>query len=361
MSDENLVPESLDDLVSILESHPKVLAVGNQTKPPLSCSEDARHVSLRAMTGIIEYEPSEFTFTAKAGTRIEEIESALAERRQYLPFDPMLVNAGATLGGTVASGLSGPGRFRFGGIRDFLLGVRFVSGDAKVIHAGGKVVKNAAGFDIPKLLVGSMGRLGAMAELTFKVFPKPVSTVTLAVQCETSKEAADRIAMAASSRWELDAIDYRAQQHSIFLRLGGPPEVNDAIASEICSLWGECTKTVENADEFWRSVRELNWKGDSPIAVKVPATSVRWIDSLESIVASAEPQIHCSVAGNVFWILLDDQQQLHKLDLGLQQLKLPGLVLRGSKSGPRIGQWSTSEMESAIKSAMDPPARFPGF
>ena len=94
---------------------------------------------------------------------------------QYLPFDPMLSAAGATIGGTVAAGISGPGRYRYGGIRDFLLGVQFISSDGAVINAGGKVVKNAAGFDIPKLLVGSLGRLGVMTELTFKVFPQPVA------------------------------------------------------------------------------------------------------------------------------------------------------------------------------------------
>src|SRR5690606_8123830 len=86
---------------------------------------------------------------------------------------------GATLGGTVAAGLSGPGRFRYGGVRDFLLGVRLVNGQGEVVRGGGKVVKNAAGFDIPKLLVGSLGRFGVIVELTFKVFPQPEHATTL--------------------------------------------------------------------------------------------------------------------------------------------------------------------------------------
>src|SRR4029450_4463398 len=92
--------------------------------------------------------------------------AALAARGQSLRCDPFLLDAGATLGGTVAAGLSGPGRFRYGGLRDFILGVRFVDGLGRLMHMGGKVVKNAAGFDLPKFLVGSLGRFGVLAELT---------------------------------------------------------------------------------------------------------------------------------------------------------------------------------------------------
>ena len=109
---------------------------------------------MTGLNGVLEYEPSEFTFTALAGTPVRDIAAILAERGQYLPFDPMLVGAGSTLGGTVASGLSGPGRFRFGGLRDFILGVRFVDGGGRLLRLGGKVVKNSAGFDVPKFFVG---------------------------------------------------------------------------------------------------------------------------------------------------------------------------------------------------------------
>src|SRR5439155_368623 len=134
---------------------------------------------LSRLSGIVEYEPSEFTFTALAGTPLKAIIAALAERGQYLPFDPPLADAGATLGGTIAAGLSGPGRVRFGGLRDFILGVRFVDGEGRILRMGGKVVKNAAGFDLPKFFVGSAGRFGVLAEITFKVFPRPAATRTL--------------------------------------------------------------------------------------------------------------------------------------------------------------------------------------
>src|SRR5262249_53592058 len=160
---------TLNELAEAVQSSPKLLAVGARTKPGLS-EVDWPRLSTARLKGIVEYNPSEFTFTALAGTPVKEIAAALAERRQYLPFDPMLVDAGATLGGTVGAGLNGPGRFRFGGIRDFILGIRFVDGRGQLLRMGGKVVKNAAGFDLPKFFVGSMGRFGVLGELTFKVF-----------------------------------------------------------------------------------------------------------------------------------------------------------------------------------------------
>src|SRR5207249_11250784 len=142
------------------------------------------------LRGISEYDPSECTFAALAGTPVREIAAALAERGQYLPFDPVLSEAGATLGGTVAAGLSGPGRFRFGGLRDFILGVRFVDGAGRLLRMGGKVVKNAAGFDLPKFFVGSLGRFGVLAEMTFKVFPRPASALTLRLAANGSEATA---------------------------------------------------------------------------------------------------------------------------------------------------------------------------
>src|SRR5437660_3460343 len=151
---------------------------------------------MTGLSGIVEYEPSEFTFTALAGTRVTEIAEALRKRGQYLPFVRLLWVAGATLGGTVASGLSGPGRFRFGGLRDFILGVRFVDGTGRLLRMGGKVVKNAAGFDLPKFFVGSLGRFGVLAEITFKVFPQRLASRTLKLEVDGA-EAAARVAVEA--------------------------------------------------------------------------------------------------------------------------------------------------------------------
>src|SRR3954470_23474739 len=223
-----LAPESLSELAEAVRSPPHLLAIGAGTKPRLS-QVDAAKLSTARLRGISEYDPSEFTFTAAAGTPVREIAAALAERGQYLPFDPMLVQAGATLGGTVASGVSGPGRFRFGGLRDFLLGVRFVDGAGRLLRLGGKVVKNAAGFDVPKFMVGSLGRFGVLAEITFKVFPRPEASRTLKLGLNDAAAVARVLIEAANTRWEPDALDVLPDGHSILLRLAAPEAALNAL------------------------------------------------------------------------------------------------------------------------------------
>ncbi|HEY6887587.1 MAG TPA: FAD-binding protein, partial [Solirubrobacter sp.] len=160
------------------------LPVAGATKPALTGGLD-----VAGLRGIVEYDPAELTFTALAGTPLREIVTALAEHGQYLPFDPPWVDAGATLGGTVAAGLSGSCSHRHGGIRDFVLGVRFLDGTGRLVGGGGKVVKNAAGFDLPKLFVGSVGRLGVLVQLSLKVFPAPAAWATLRAQADGLDDA----------------------------------------------------------------------------------------------------------------------------------------------------------------------------
>ena len=354
-------PTNLDDLKAIVATEKQLLPVGNRTKLPLTQCDDATLVSLRSLQGISEYEPSEFTFTALAGTSLDEVQCALAQKNQYLPFDPMLVEAGATLGGTVAAGLSGPGRFRYGGIRDFLLGVQFISGDGKIIRAGGKVVKNAAGFDLPKYLVGSLGRFGVLTSLTFKVFPKRPVTISLQVACDSQTQAASRIAEAAASRWELDAIDYRPDKQFIFLRLAGPQRACESLADEIRNLWGSDVSDLQTAEAFWKSVVELNWFDDGLLAVKVPTTSQQFFKLYDSLAHNEQIQIHGSVAGNIAWILLKSSESLSELDTQLSALELPGLILRGACDHPRLGAWQSSTIQQAIQQAMDPAGHFCSF
>jgi glycolate oxidase FAD binding subunit len=164
---------SIQRLGEIIQSENQLLAFGGKTKSALKISNNITPLEMAEISGILEYQPSEYTFTAYAGTRLDTVDRLLAENGQFMPFDPLLVKRGGTLGGTVAANLNGPGRYRYGGIRDFILGVQFFDYQARLIRSGGKVVKNAAGFDISKLMVGSLGSLGTMVELSFKVFPQP--------------------------------------------------------------------------------------------------------------------------------------------------------------------------------------------
>ncbi|MCS6846700.1 MAG: FAD-binding protein, partial [Anaerolineae bacterium] len=181
-------------------------------------------LDMRRLSGVIDYQPTEFVITAWAGTPVAEVQALLAEHGQYLPFDPLLVERGATLGGTVAANACGPERYRYGGVRDFIIGTRFIDGEGNLIRGGGKVVKNAAGFDYPKLMVGSLGRLGALVDMTFKVFPKPEAYATLRVDCASLDIALALLPKLTNCPYDLNAIDLvagAANDVAIFVRVGG--------------------------------------------------------------------------------------------------------------------------------------------
>ena len=179
----------LDQIIEIIQSKSRLLPRGGMTKTGIQNPPDIDTLDMSKISGIREYNPSEYTFTAQAGTRLKEINQMLFDNGQFLPFDPPLAAQGATLGGTVAANLSGCMRYHYGGVRDFILGVHFLDSRGQLVRAGGKVVKNAAGFDIPKLMVGSLGSLGTIVELSFKVFPRPEEYISLVSKYENLVDA----------------------------------------------------------------------------------------------------------------------------------------------------------------------------
>ncbi|MGB6042615.1 MAG: FAD-binding protein, partial [Pirellulales bacterium] len=220
---------TIDEVRDAVTSHDRIKVCAGNSKPALT---DGANLSLQSLNGVLEYQPSEYTFTALAGTRISEVEDLLAQNRQYLPFDPPLAAAGATVGGTVAAGLSGSGRYRYGGVRDFLIGVTFISGDGRTVSGGGKVVKNAAGFDIPKLMVGSLGRFGVLVELTFKVFPARDASATIAIDTGDLPSAISLMNTLAVSSEDLDRLDLEPPGR-LMVRISG---IHDALSARIARV-----------------------------------------------------------------------------------------------------------------------------
>ena len=209
----NGFPATPEEVQSIICAHQKVLPRGGGTKPPLSTPPPGfTSVDLSHLIGILEYEPAEFTFTALAGTRLDTVSRLLSQHGQCLPFDPPLAGRGATLGGTVASGLSGPGRYQFGGVRDFILGLRYIDGEGQLIKAGSRVVKNTAGYDLSKLMVGSLGQFGVLVELTFKVLPQPEGSVTALQHFSQLDEALETIYRLARSPLDPNAVDLEVEE-----------------------------------------------------------------------------------------------------------------------------------------------------
>lgn len=140
----------------------------------------------RALSGIVSYEPTELVVTARAGTPLAEIEDALAARGQMLAFEPPRHGAGATLGGVVAAGFSGPRRAWAGAARDFVLGVRIVDGSGEALAFGGQVIKNVAGFDVSRLMCGALGTLGVLTEVSLKCVPRPKLEMTRVIDCDAT-------------------------------------------------------------------------------------------------------------------------------------------------------------------------------
>jgi len=354
-----LAPASIEELTEVVRETPKLLAVGARTKPRLSKVEDAVFLSTRGLSGILEYDSSEFTFTALAGTPIRLISAALAERGQYLPFDPLFVDAGATLGGTVAAGLSGPGRFRYGGLRDFILGARFVDGLGRLLRMGGKVVKNAAGFDLPKFFVGSLGRFGVLAELTFKVFPRVSAFVTVRLPYTSALEAAEMIITASGSRWELDALDVSAQHSAVFARIGGPAPAAEALATEILARYPKgALLSAPDAEAFWKEVREFDWAHVNGVLVKVPLTPkvLPEFCGLLDLLDGARAHITGGCAAG-FFSLPCALPKLHDL---LRARCFRALTLRGD-SALWLGSNPEPQIHAAVKAALDPSGRFPSL
>jgi len=136
----------------------------------------------RGWAGVVAHEPTELVITARCGTPLAEIESVLDAAGQMLPFEPPHFGTGATVGGCVAAGLAGPRRASAGGVRDFVLGVKLLTGRGEVLAFGGTVMKNVAGYDVARLAAGSLGILGVITEVSLKVLPKPVAEATLRLE-----------------------------------------------------------------------------------------------------------------------------------------------------------------------------------
>ena len=195
------------------------LPVGSRTKSGLTTAPGCRSLEVGDFQGIVAYDPAEFLLTARAGTRVAEAMDALTRHGQYLPFDPLLVADGATLGGTIASGISGPDRLLYGGLRDFVMEVALIDGLGALARGGGKVVKNAAGFDIPKMMVGSYGRLGVLVEVTLKVLPRPQASASLTWENDSIEQAVPLMQRLLARPFPIAGLDIDAH-HRVCLRGG---------------------------------------------------------------------------------------------------------------------------------------------
>ena len=269
---------------------------GGGTKDFLGEASGGEPLELAGLCGVVDYDPSELVVTVRAGTALAELEALLETQGQMLPFEPPRFTEGTTIGGAVAAGLAGPRRASVGGVRDFVLGAHLLTGGGEVLRFGGRVMKNVAGFDVARLLCGSLGILGPIVELSLKVLPRPAVECTL----EMSLDAADAvIAFNRASRRPLclSATSWFAGRARI--RLSGTAT---AVAVAAAALGGEMLAPPQAA-RWWDEVRDhrLAYLAQrAPLwRIMVPATAgalplageqlIEWAGALRWLRSPADP------------------------------------------------------------------------
>ncbi|WP_211472230.1 glycolate oxidase subunit GlcE [Collimonas humicola] len=249
----------------------------------------------RGYSGVIDYEPTELVITARCGTPLAEIEALLARHQQMLAFEPPHFGSGATLGGMVASGLSGPSRQAVGALRDFVLGTVLMDGKGEVLHFGGQVMKNVAGYDVSRLLAGSLGTLGLILEASVKVLPRPVAVGSRRFAMNQAE------AIRSLNQWGGQPLPLSGScwhDGMLTIRLAG---AEAAVRAAEHKLGGEA---VPDAEQFWQALREQTHSFFSGIV----AGKALWRLSLPSV---AEP---LGLAGETLvewggaqrWLLADE-------------------------------------------------------
>ena len=239
--------EQFSEQIRAAATEHKALRIrGGGSKDFYGARLDGELLDTRAYSGIVEYEPTELVLTARAGTPLAEVESALAERGQMLAFEPPHFSPDATFGGCIAAGLSGPRRVSAGSARDFVLGVRMLNGAGEDLRFGGQVMKNVAGYDLSRLMTGSFGTLGLILEISVKVLPRPELERTQRLEMPEER-AIEQI-----NRWAGEPLPLSASclvDGALYLRLSGAAPAVEAASARI---GGE----VVGGSDFWRSIRE---------------------------------------------------------------------------------------------------------
>jgi glycolate oxidase FAD binding subunit len=264
----DFVTELCERVTSAASRGERLRIRGGGTKDFYGGALEGEVVDMRPFTGIVAYEPKELVLTVRAGTPLAEVEAALAAERQMLPFEPPHFAQGATIGGIVATGLSGPRRAYAGAVRDFVLGAHIVNGKGEALAFGGRVIKNVAGYDVSRLMTGALGTLGILTEISFKVLPLPPAEATLAFELD------ERSATAQANRWAGQPLPLSAtswQGGVLRVRLSGAASAVRAARERMGGT------EVPDAAPYWTDLREqrLPFFASAPALwrVSVPQTA----------------------------------------------------------------------------------------
>lgn len=247
-------------------SHTALHLIGGESKHFYGHPVQGEPLHLAEYQGILSYEPSELVITARAGTTLHELNAVLADKNQYLAFEPPIFKDSATLGGTIACGFSGPARPYLGAARDFILGVKCLNGKGELLNFGGQVMKNVAGYDVSRLMVGALGTLGVLLEISCKVLPLPRETCSLRIPVDSQAQALELFLSYTRQNFPITASCYDG--HAVYLRLAG---------ANLNSVRRQVSEHLVELDNFWQQLRDQQldfFQTAQPLwRLSVPATT----------------------------------------------------------------------------------------
>lgn len=328
--DENEIVEAVAWAVSGEKS---LEVVGHGTKRALGrAAQYDSTLDVSGLSGVVLYEPEELIFSAKGGTPIAEIEKLLTESKQEFAFEPMDIGpilgrkpGEGTLGGLVSVNFAGPRRVKAGNTRDHALGVKAVSGRAEIFKAGGRVVKNVTGYDLPKLITGSYGTLAVITEITLKVLPVAEDVETLLVSGLSDQRAIEAMALASSSAWDVSAaahfpakiaarLPIKASAAVTAFRLEGiAPSIayrREKLEAMLKSFGALGVLKRDESRALWRAVRDaLPFAENTKHALwRVSVTPTLGAKIGGAIVAATGAQLFYDWAGGLLWVEMPNEE-----------------------------------------------------
>ncbi|MFM7524440.1 MAG: glycolate oxidase subunit GlcE [Betaproteobacteria bacterium] len=301
---DQVLQQFRDRITSATRSGTALRIRGNGTKDWYGQELAGELLDTTAYSGIVSYDPTELVITARAGTNLREIGKALAEKKQMLAFEPPRFDGLATVGGIVASGLSGPRRQAVGSVRDFVLGTVLMDGKGEVLHFGGQVMKNVAGYDVSRLLTGSLGTLGLILEVSLKVLPRPFAQHSLQFAM-SEQDALHQLNLWGGQPLPLSASCWL--DGKLYVRLSGAQAAVDAAIEKMGG------SDLPDAEKFWDEVREQThsffstpqqglWRLSLPTAappLALPGEQmIEWGGALRWLKTTADAMAVRSVAAN---------------------------------------------------------------
>ncbi len=256
-------------------------------------------LSLDGHSGVVNYVPGDLTVTVGAGTTLGEIERITGEHDQWLPLDPFGSDDGS-IGATIATASAGPLATSFGSPRDLLLGLEFVNGRGEIVRAGGKVVKNVAGFDLSRLLTGSWGTLGVITEVTLRLYARPNVDRTFVVSLgrgqKSTTELLRAVAVSPLAPFALEVLNGAAafalgfgDNPTLLARFGG----NGPVVDTQLKAFSQLARSEEIEQSIWTAFRDMD--GDAASVIRISTLPTRFFGAASSILADTEPTIAISI------------------------------------------------------------------